>query len=243
MNPSWGTTWPTEWHPHVYIPPQAYPQAYSQRPPQPGYWYQPTWNRNTAYQHGNSPSYPFVSSLALPLCDRLAEHFRSRKYPNLNPILASDTTLLRYDVRNMPKDAILSTTYNTNCQTPCLATPTSHIRLISKSFPWTIDVKSANGSITFEHLLDAIYYGLQEPLADSEWGMAVADKDQRETILKAAKKREEKDKDKRLKRIDWLGENILFKGLEQDGDFEKLRLLPRAQGCPETWVVRLSRGL
>jgi hypothetical protein len=219
MNPSWGTTWPTEWHPHVYIP----PQAYSQPPPQPGYWHQPTWNRNTAYQH--------------------AERFRSRKYPNLNPILASDTTLLRYDVRNMPKDAILSTTYNTNCHTPCLATPTSHIRLISKSFPWTIDVKSAHSSITFELLLDAIYYGLQEPLADSEWGMAVADKDQREMILKAAKKREEKDKDKRLKRIDWLGENILFKGLEQDGDFEKLRLLPRAQGCPETWVVRLSRGL
>jgi hypothetical protein len=84
---------------------------------------------------------------------------------------------------------------------------------------------------------------LQEPLADSEWGAAVVDKERREKILKAAKKRQEKDKDKWLKRIDWLGETTLFRGLEQDADFEKLRLLPGVQACSETWVVRLSAGL
>lgn len=173
-----------------------------------------------------------------------AESFRSRNYPNLNPILAADTTVLRYDVRNKPKDTILASTYYANCYTPCLGAPTSHIRLISKAFPWTIDVKSTNGTITCEHIWDAIYCGLQEPLADSEWGgIVVLDKDRRESTLKAAKKREGKDKDIRLKRIDWLGDTTLFRGLEQDGDFEKTRLLPSAQGCPETWVVQLSAGL
>lgn len=219
MNPNWGNTWQPDWHPHVYMPPQSFVQP----PPQPGYWNQSGWNVNPAYHH--------------------AEGFRSRKYPNLNPILAADTTLLRYDVRNKPKETILSSTYYSNCHTPCLGTPTSHIRLISKAFPWTIDVKSAHGSITCELIWDAIYFGLQEPLADSEWGIAVVDKDRRESILKAAKKREEKDKDSLLKRIDWLGDTTLFRGLEQDGEFEKARLLPRGQGCPETWVVKLSAGL
>lgn len=172
-----------------------------------------------------------------------AENFRSRKYPNLNPILAADTTLLRYDVRNKPKDTILSTTYYSNCHTPCLGTPASHIRLISQAFPWTIEVKSTQGSVTCELIWDAIHFGLQEPLADSEWGIAVMDRDRRETILNAARKREDKDKDSRLKRIDWLGDTTLFRGLEQDGEFDKLRLLPRGQGCPETWVVKLSSAL
>jgi hypothetical protein len=237
MNTNWGNTWQGEWHPHVYIP----PQPFAQPPPQPGYWHHPGWNPNAAYQHGDSPLYSFVN-LALPLPNPLAESYRSRKYPNLNPILAADTTLLRYDVRNVPKDTILASTYYANCHTPCLGTPTSHVRLISKAFPWTIDVKS-HGSITCELIWDAVYYGLQEPLADSEWGMAVVNKEKREAILKAAKKRGDKDKDKRLKRIDWLGDTTLFRGLEQDGEFEKMRLLPQAQACQETWVVQLSAGL
>jgi len=70
--------------------------------------------------------------------------------------------------------------------------------------------------------------------------MILLDDDLRERIERAARKREEKDNDKRLKRIDWLGDNTLFKGLEKDEPFEKLRLLPRAEACLETWVVRLG---
>jgi len=217
MNPNYG--WQSDWHPHVYVPPQPFVQP----PSQPGYWNQSGWNVNPAHHH--------------------AEPFRSRKYPNLYPVLAADTTLLRYDVRTKPREAILASTYHANCFTPCLGSPTSHVRLISKAFPWTIDVKSSNGVITCEHIWDAIHAALQEPLADSEWGIAVVDRDRRDAILKAAKKRGEKDNDVRLKRIDWLGDTTLFRGLEQDGEFEKERLLPRNQGCPETWVVRLSAGL
>lgn len=218
MNP-WGTTWHPEWHqqphPHVYIP----PQPFARPTPPAGYWDPSSWSTTAAYQHDN---------------------FRSRRYPNLNPILAADSTLLRYDVRIKPRENILTSTYHSQSHTATLATQTSHIRLISKSFPWTIDVKSAHGSITCELIWDALYFGLQEPLADSEWGMILLDDDLRERIERAARKREEKDNDKRLKRIDWLGDNTLFKGLEKDEPFEKLRLLPRAEACLETWVVRLG---
>jgi len=73
--------------------------------------------------------------------------------------------------------------------------------------------------------------------------MIVLDDDLREKIERAARKREEKDNDKRLKRIDWLGDTTLFKGLEKDEEFERQRLLPCAQACPETWVVRFGGGL
>lgn len=71
----------------------------------------------------------------------------------------------------------------------------------------------------------------------------VTDKSTREMVEKAARKRQDKDKDRKLKRIDLLGDTTLFKGLEKDNDFEKMRLLPRAKGCSETWVVKLSSGL
>lgn len=73
--------------------------------------------------------------------------------------------------------------------------------------------------------------------------MIVTDKETRERVEKSAKKRQEKDQDTRIKRIDLLGDATLFKGLERDDDYEKLRLLPRTSSCQETWVVRLSSGL
>lgn len=190
----------------------------------------------------SSPAAPVLTAIT-PAANR----FQSRKYPQLNPILAADQTLLRYDVRVRPKDTIQSSTYYSNAAIAALAdTNVTHLRLVSKAFPWTIEVKAPMGNIiTCEGVWDAIYFALQEPLADSEWGMVVgamgnAEKARREAILKAAGKREAKDGEKRLKRIDWLGDSTFFKGLEKDEDYEKARLLPKAQPCAETWVLRLS---
>jgi hypothetical protein len=81
---------------------------------------------------------------------------------------------------------------------------------------------------------------LQQPIADSEWGIIVTDKKLRETIEKAAKKRADSDSDGRLKRIDWLGPNTIFKGLDRMEEFQEARLLPGAEPCTETWVVKLG---
>lgn len=102
-----------------------------------------------------------------------------------------------------------------------------------------IEIKSSS-PVTCEAVWDSIYAGLQEPIVDSEWGLIMNDKKHRESMLKAQKKREESDKDKRLKRIDYLGDATLFKGLEKDEDYAKQRLLLGVEACPETWVVKLS---
>ncbi|KAF9467406.1 hypothetical protein BDZ94DRAFT_1305480 [Collybia nuda] len=210
--------WANPWQPNYY--PQGNPNGYVPfqpfvPPPQP-YW-------NRAY----APPDP--------------ANYRSKKYPDLNPILAADTTLLRFDVKKKPRTEILASTYYSSRHSPALSKGVKHLRLISKSFPWTIDIVS-QGPITCEAVWDALFTGLQEFIADSEWGFIIDDKKKREAVEKAAKKRIEGEQitDKRLRRIDYLGEGTFFKGLEQDQDYHKLRLLPAEQGCPETWIVKLG---
>ncbi|KAF8550608.1 hypothetical protein OG21DRAFT_1419431, partial [Imleria badia] len=164
------------------------------------------------------------------------------KHPHLNPALATDTTNIRYDVRKAPPHGILLSTYQQVALQPALAQPTYDIRIISKAFPWTVDIRAPAGSvITCSAIFEGLYAMLQEPIVDSEWGIVVNDKSKRETIEKAAKARHEKEKDVRLKRIDWLGETTAFKGLERDEEFEKKRLLPGSQGCKETWVIKFGK--
>ncbi|EGO00212.1 hypothetical protein SERLA73DRAFT_180675 [Serpula lacrymans var. lacrymans S7.3] len=213
MDPrGWQNGWYTPHNPHVYLPPNYYGHnVYHQGPQHTG------WR-------------PFGG------------HARTGKYPNLHPALASDLTLVRYDIRKPTNEGILSNTYSDVYHAPALIKPSSAFRIISKAFPWTIDIKTpANSIVTCGMVWDAIYSALQEPIADSEWGLAIVEKSRKEAIEKAAKLREEKDKDKRMKRIDWLGDTTLFKGLEKDEEFQKMRLLPGTKACPETWIVRFGK--
>ncbi|KAF7357694.1 C2H2-type domain-containing protein [Mycena venus] len=165
--------------------------------------------------------------------------YHSAKYPTLNPILASDSTQVRYDVRKKARNEIAPATYVPNRGLFATASSAAHVRLISKAFPWSIDVMS-NTPVTVEAVWDALYAALQQHIADSEWGMIIGDKKLRESIEKAAKKRSESDGDPRLKRIDWLGSNTIFKGLDKMEEFTDLRLLPESEECNETWVVKLG---
>jgi len=161
----------------------------------------------------------------------------SSKYPKLNPLLASDTTRLRFNVKRKPQE-IEAATYFSHKDVSATEAGVKKLRLISKAFPWTIDIDSPV-PVTCEAVWEALYHALQEPIADSEWGLILSIKKQREVVEKAAKKRLEEDRggEVKLRRIDYLGEATMFKGLDRDDDFEKLRLLPSAKGCPDTWVV------
>lgn len=173
---------------------------------------------------------------------------RAPKYPTINPILAADNTVIRFDLRQKPNADILAHTYYTYRSQLATAVPCTHLRIISKQFPWSVDIKtSTQGPVTCEMVWEALYNALQVPLADSEWGMvACGDKKLREGIDKAVKLRLEWEKDqgkegnKSVKRIDWLGEVTIFNGLERSEEFEKGRLMPGAKECKETWIVRLS---
>jgi hypothetical protein len=171
-----------------------------------------------------------------------AENYRSRRYPNLNPLLASDTAMVRFDVRNKPEDSIPATTFHASRLTPAYSAPVSSMRLLSRSFPWTIDIVGGPGNpITCEAVWQALHAALQEPIADSEWGFALSDRGRKEDIEQAAKRRlEDGDTDRKLKRIDWLGDRTTFKGLDKDDDFAKRRLLPGSSPCAETWIVRFD---
>lgn len=162
--------------------------------------------------------------------------------PHLNPALAADTTNIRYDLRKAARDGILLSTYQEIALQPAFAQPTHNVCIISKAFPWTVDIRAPAGSVvTCSAIFEGLYTMLQEPIVDSEWGIVVHDKSRKETIEQAAKARSKKGKDTHLKRIDWLGETTAFKGLERNEEFEKKRLLPGAQACKETWVIKFGK--
>jgi hypothetical protein len=118
------------------------------------------------------------------------------------------------------------------------ASRTSKMRLYSRSFPWTVDIISETGSIvTLDSVWTAINQALSADIADSEWGMLMNDKKQRDIIKKAAK---ERDTSPRLKRIDWLGEATIFSGLEKDEEFIEKRNFPGGKEIKETWVMTFS---
>jgi len=114
------------------------------------------------------------------------------------------------------------------------------MRLVSKAFPWQIDIVSP-GNVTCEDVWHSLWNALQQPIEDSEWGFLIREKKSKETVDAAVKRRLELDpmSDRRPKRIDYLGNMTLFRGLERDDEYTKLRQLPYSKNCEETWVVRL----
>ncbi|KAG2148721.1 uncharacterized protein EDB93DRAFT_1084946 [Suillus bovinus] len=164
------------------------------------------------------------------------------KWPSLNPTLASDTTYVRYDIRKPAREGIMLSTWNQISHVPAFVAPTYEVLIISKAFPWSIVIRAPAGSVvTCGAVFDGLHEMLQKHIEDSEWAIVALDKTRREAIEKAAKSRQEKDKDKQLKRIDWLGDTPMFKGLEKDEEFAKKRHLPGSATVAETWVVRFVK--
>lgn len=228
--PLYGTPGYVQWFP------QAPPHSAGMVPPQQAHW------GGQAYTDAYGASGPVAAA-------------RSEKYPDLNPILAIDTTKLRFDIKHHPQSEILASTWYAFRTSPAKApsspsmhhpqgtTTTSFMRLISPKFPWSIDIKLHPGTnITCGVIWEAIYHALQEPLQDSEWGMIVMDKKMRERVEGAMKKRMEAapSSPPGPKRIDFLGDCTLFKGLERDGEFSKLRAVPGEGVAHETWVLRIT---
>ncbi|KAK7473168.1 hypothetical protein VKT23_001267 [Stygiomarasmius scandens] len=230
MNQFWGANYWGQpqggyYHPHVYYPPGYNPAAHPDPAALTGGMFSPY-----------PPRAPFT-----PISTNPSAHpVRSKKYPSLNPCLAADSCIIHPDLRKKPRTDVPASTFNTFRHTPAMAYPVTHMRLVCKSFPWTIDIVSPQNPITVEAVWEAMYACLQEHLHDSEWGYLCQDKKQRETIEKAAEKRAKADGDKVLKRIDWLGESTVFKGLEKSEEFEKIRLFPGTTPVAETWVIKLG---
>ncbi|PPQ92979.1 hypothetical protein CVT25_000180 [Psilocybe cyanescens] len=205
--------------------PRAYYQP--QPPPPPHGWY--NFSANPA------PVNPEAYRLTSPSATQL----QSPKYPKLNPVLAEDTTLLRYDTKVEPSSAIVPSTFHAHRHELALRNPTTKLRLISRSLPWQIDIPS-HKNVTCEDIWNALYKNLQEPIRDSEWGFIIRDKNLRETVESAMKRRCEANRnaERHAKRIDFLGDVTLFRGLEKDDELAKLRCMPGETQWQETWAVK-----
>jgi hypothetical protein len=95
--------------------------------------------------------------------------------------------------------------------------------------------------VTCGTIFEELHKRLQWQIEDAEWAIVAVDKRRKEVIEKAAKSRQAKDRDTRLKRIDWLGDMTMFEGLEIDKEFETKRHLPGSASVTETWVVRFGK--
>jgi hypothetical protein len=116
------------------------------------------------------------------------------------------------------------------------------ILIISKAFPWSFIIRAPAGSVvTCGTIFEELHKRLQWQIEDAEWAIVAVDKRRKEVIEKAAKSRQAKDRDTRLKRIDWLGDMTMFEGLEIDKEFETKRHLPGSASVTETWVVRFGK--
>lgn len=63
---------------------------------------------------------------------------------------------MHYDVRKKARNDIAPATYLPNRHLFAVASGATHVRLISKAFPWSIDVMS-NTPVTVEAVYDALY--------------------------------------------------------------------------------------
>ncbi|KLO16934.1 hypothetical protein SCHPADRAFT_901096 [Schizopora paradoxa] len=67
----------------------------------------------------------------------------SRRYPDLHFMVASDSTRILYDVRLPPTQGIESNLYEAYRHLWTSREPVKHMRLISRDFPWTFDIRIA----------------------------------------------------------------------------------------------------
>ncbi|KAF7315880.1 hypothetical protein MIND_00104500 [Mycena indigotica] len=118
------------------------------------------------------------------------------------------------------------------------------IRLISKDFPWAIEVCSI-GAITCQEILIALYDSLQTPLTDTDWGFA--SEELRGRIFRAWERRHTPTPDGGpLRRVDVLGTRCRLQGFCRDEEFATKRSLPGQESRGElvdTWIVKFMKPL
>ncbi|KAG1882768.1 hypothetical protein F4604DRAFT_1986705, partial [Suillus subluteus] len=118
---------------------------------------------------------------------------------------------MHYNIRKPSQEGIAPATWQQINGAPALEVPTYKILIISKAFPWSIVIHAPAGSVvTCVAIFEELHKQLQRYIEDAEWAIVAVDKTRKEAIEKAAKWRQEKDKDNRLKRIDGLGDTPML---------------------------------
>ncbi|EKM75607.1 hypothetical protein AGABI1DRAFT_64398 [Agaricus bisporus var. burnettii JB137-S8] len=176
----------------------------------------------------------------------------SRRWPKLNCILEANVTPIRYYATNKPGREISASYYSRYKDVHAMRTDTRHMRLVGKNFPWTHEI-SGQVNISVEDIWSAVYRIFNQPLNELDWAVICNDGDAGERKIMAMKKAREK----RISlnslsfagymRIDYLGEEIYFYGLEKDEEYERRRFYlfdPTKRTIPileDTWIVKMAK--
>jgi len=165
---------------------------------------------------------------------------------------------LHFDLRDFPSRAFVNSGRSLQLLSDSLLTAsilnpaTTSIKVISKAFPWEIDVESAddNTPVTLEDLISAVHACLDKQLTGSEWWIVTDDvrakvssqysKNCDASSVGESRHRGEVEKPRHknegLRRIDWLLDNFVMKGLEKDDKFISTRIRdPKVR--ESTWVL------
>ncbi|TDL21426.1 hypothetical protein BD410DRAFT_789868 [Rickenella mellea] len=183
----------------------------------------------------------YLAAVPTPISPPASPTYQQRIDPGINDVLSPWTSPVVFDVRKLPQDGIAFSDAR-SAETAALGRPVllsraSAIRIISREFPWVIDIRRpANVPVTCLDLLTEIHDMLAVEVEHSEWGGADAMKQR--VIQRAHVGRTGSGTVGKILRVDWLGPKVLFLGLATDDGLVKARLLPkRRREFQETLVA------
>lgn len=172
----------------------------------------------------------------------------------VHPALATGAPTVLFNVRYRPSEVIDARTYDRYRNAYATDRPTTHVRIISSSFPWALDIGLQRDRwITCSDVWRALYHALQEPITTSEWVLLVksasrrrggSDEERQRNIGNAVASRAERPEDGEgafAKRIDWLGKDTIFLGLAYDQQMIESHRLPGTPPCIDTYVAKFAR--
>jgi len=210
----------------------------------------------------------YLSASSNPTYDVTAHMEKSQNLQNLQPVLidilhpASRRTgakqpHLIYDLRDFPEKAMVNvrpqpvSLSDAHLDAPLTSPPSNRIKVISKAFPWEIDVESADETVpvTINDLINAVHESLQKHISGSEWWI-VTDQVREKVSAQYVKNCDrssagnprryeiEKPREKTdgLLRVDWLLDNIVMMGLERDDSYAAQRFRDK-ETRSITWLL------
>lgn len=124
----------------------------------------------------------------------------------------------------------------------------SAIRIISRAFPWTIEIQAPtrNTALTCQDILDQLHLFLYKFLLKREMHTATPEHQaalwiyfkSNRTPADGLLARLLKDRCPSMRKIDWLGKDTVFLGIDQDDDYVRQRV---NIVLPGTYVLKCGR--
>lgn len=156
----------------------------------------------------------------------------------LHPCIDGNGMTLVFDVRDSPRAALSE--YGRFAGYSLFPEPVRDLRLVSRDFPWPIEIR--NEVVMCGTVWERLHASLKKPLTEAEWALVCLDREKKRAVEQAMRRRVERGagEENVPLRVDYLGENTLFMGLEKDEAYVESVLLPGKRKV-ETWVIKMGR--